>query len=130
MTVQLNPNAVTLLANTFGASSYAYSNLMSAAQTSSYAWNLKGFHVLSLTVLLALLPNMVVARSTDQQANNAYELVSSGCVAVNNEIPFFKGPPDSVARTVSGESVQERRQYNNSQVSTLFGYGKLFIEQL
>src|ERR1700754_864584 len=36
MTVQLNPNAVTLLANTFGASSYAYNNLMSAAQASSY----------------------------------------------------------------------------------------------
>jgi hypothetical protein len=36
MTVQLNPNAVNLLANAFGASSYAYNNLMAAAQASSY----------------------------------------------------------------------------------------------
>jgi DNA-binding CsgD family transcriptional regulator len=36
MTVQLNPNAASLLANAFGSSSFAYTNLISAAQTSSY----------------------------------------------------------------------------------------------
>lgn len=90
----------------------------------------KGFPALSIIALLALISNMAVARSTDQQANKAYELVSSGCVAVNNEVPFFKGPPDSVSRTVSGDTVEEKRQYSSSQVLTLFGYGKLFIEQL
>jgi hypothetical protein len=91
---------------------------------------LKSFSALSMIAPLALIPNMALARSTDQQANKAYELVSSGCVAVNNEIPFFKGTPDSVSRTVSGDSIEEKRQYNNSQVLTLFGYGKLFVEQL
>jgi hypothetical protein len=91
---------------------------------------LKGFFALSMIAPLALIPNIALARSTDQQANKAYELVSSGCVTVNNEIPFFKGPPDSVSQTVSGDSIEEKRQYNNSQVLTLFGYGKLFIEQL
>jgi len=81
-------------------------------------------------VLLALIPNVALARSTDQQANEAYELVSSGCVAINNEVPFFKGPPDSVSRTEADDSVKETRQYSNSKVSTLFGYGKLFIEQM
>jgi hypothetical protein len=79
---------------------------------------------------LALIPNVAFARSTDHQANEAYKLVSSGCVAVNNEVPFFKGPPDSVSRTVADDSVKEKRQYRNSEVLTLFGYGKLFIEQL
>ena len=96
----------------------------------SHAGQLKGFFALLMIALLALIPNRALARSTDQQANNAYELVSSGCVAVNNEIPFFKEPPDSVSRTEAGDSVKEKRQYNNSQVLTLFGYGKLFIEQL
>jgi hypothetical protein len=81
-------------------------------------------------VLFALIPNAVLARSTDQQAKEAYELVTSGCIAVNNEVPFFKGPPDSVSRTVADDSVKEKRQYNKSEVSTLFGYGKLFIEEL
>src|SRR5258708_988145 len=36
MTVQLNSNAANLLANTFGASSNAYSTLIFAAQNSSY----------------------------------------------------------------------------------------------
>jgi len=81
-------------------------------------------------VLLTLVPSLGFARSTDQQANAAYELVSSGCIAANNEIPFFKGPPNSVARIDARESVKEKRRYNNSEVSTLFGYGKLFIEQL
>jgi hypothetical protein len=92
--------------------------------------DIKGFPALSMIALFALISNMAVARSTDQQANKAYELVSSGCVAVNNEVPFFKGPPDSVSRTASGDSVEEKRQYSSSQVLTLFGYGKLFIEQL
>jgi hypothetical protein len=94
------------------------------------ARRLKGFSALSMIALLALIPNRALGRSTDQQANKAYELVSSGCIAVNNEIPFFKGPPDSVSRTGAGDSVKEKRQYNSSQVLTLFGYGKLFIEQL
>jgi len=80
--------------------------------------------------LLTAVPSLAFARSTDQQANAAYELVSSGCIAANNEIPFFKAPPDSISRTGVGESVEEKRRYNNSQVLTLFGYGKLFIEEL
>ncbi|HXQ70537.1 MAG TPA: hypothetical protein VN844_08630 [Pyrinomonadaceae bacterium] len=81
-------------------------------------------------MLFALLPNFAFARSTDQQVKEAYELVSSGCVPVNNEVPFFKGPPDSVSRTVDGDSVQEKRLYNKSEVVTLSSYGKLVIEQL
>jgi len=81
-------------------------------------------------VLLTLVPSLALARSTDQQANAAYELVSSGCIAANNEIPFFKGPPDSVWRTEVRESVEEKRRYKNSQISTLFGFGKLFIQQM
>lgn len=92
------------------------------------AWQLTGLR--ACIVLLALIPNFAFARSTDQQVNAAYKLLSSGCVAVNNEIPFFKVPPDSASRTVEGESIKERRLYNKSEVLTLFGYGKLFIEQL
>jgi hypothetical protein len=92
------------------------------------AWQLTGLR--ACIVLLALLPNLAFARSTDQQVNAAYELLSLGCVAVNNEIPFFKGPPDSVSRTVEGDSVKEKRLYNKSEVLTLSSYGKLLIEQL
>lgn len=89
-----------------------------------------GLSACLMIVLLALVSNVALARSTDQQAKEAYELVSSGCVAVNNEVPFFKGPPTSVSRTVADDSVKEKRQYSKSEVLTLFGYGKLFIEQL
>ena len=83
-----------------------------------------------MIVLLAFIPNMAFARSTDQQVNEAYELVSSGCVPVNNEVPFFKAPPDSVSRTIDGDTIKEKRLYNKSEVVTLSGYGKLVIEQL
>jgi hypothetical protein len=77
-----------------------------------------------------LISNMAFARSTDQQADAASKLASSGCVAVNNEVPFFKAPPDSVSRTMDGDTIKEKRSYNKSEVVTLSGYGKLVIEQL
>lgn len=79
--------------------------------------------------LLGLVPAMALARSTDQQANASYELVTSGCV-VKNDIPFFKRPPDAVSREETGGAVDEKRQYGKSEVRTHSEYGKLFIEQL
>src|SRR5258708_1961285 len=86
----------------------------------------------SACLMLALLGfslDMALARSTDQQANASYELVTSGCV-VKNDIPFFKGPPGAVSRQETGGAVDEKRQYGKSEVRTHSEYGKLFIEQL
>jgi hypothetical protein len=91
------------------------------------AWQLTG--LCACIVLLALLPTSAEARSTDQQADEAYELSTSGCVATNG-IPFFKGKPDAVSRQETDGAVDEQRRYGKSEVRTHLEDGKLFIEQL
>lgn len=81
-------------------------------------------------LLLACIPNLALARPTDQQANEAYELVSSGCVAINNSIPFFRQQPSAISRQETDDTVVEQRRYDESQVRTRSGYGKVIIEQL
>jgi hypothetical protein len=93
------------------------------------AWKPTALYACLMMALLGLIPNMALARSTDQQANASYELITSGCV-VKNDIPFFKGPPDVVSRQETGGAVDEKRQYGKSEVRTHSEYGKLFIEQL
>jgi hypothetical protein len=82
-----------------------------------------------MMALFGLIPNIALARSTDQQANASYELITSGCV-VKKDIPFFTQPPDAVSRQETGGAVNEKRQYGKSEVRTHSEYGKLFIEQL
>ena len=88
------------------------------------------FACLAMILSLLLTPSAVLARSTDQKANAAYELSSSGCVAVNNEIPFFKRPADAVWRQETSGPVDETRRYGKSEVRTLSEQGKLLIEHL
>jgi hypothetical protein len=88
------------------------------------------FACLMMTVLLSVIPSAALARSTDQQVNEAYELATSGCVAVNNEIPFFKKPADAVWRRETSGPVDETRRYGRSEVRTLSEQGKVLIEHL
>jgi hypothetical protein len=86
--------------------------------------------VVPLITSFALSSHPTFARTTDQQANNAYQLVSSGCVTVNNEIPFFKGVPNTVSRNSTGAAIREKRQYDKGEVQTHAESGKLFVRRL
>jgi hypothetical protein len=89
----------------------------------------KYIFVWSIIGLLPIVPLTAAARSTDQQADEAYELSTSGCVATNG-IPFFKRPPDAVSRQETDGAVDEQRRYGKSEVRTHLEDGKLFIERL
>jgi hypothetical protein len=80
------------------------------------------------SALVLLVSGWKLAQANDRQLEEAYQLLSAGCVT--NKVPFFSTSPDTIQRREISEGIEEIRQYGRNLIRTLSAHGKLFVAEI